>query len=72
MVEVLPCDSLKEDAEWRRLEAVMETEINLVTMNGRLENQQPQNQQVVLQHNEERESMMNCDINDKSAQTKGL
>lgn len=50
VIQVLPRDALEEDAERWGLQVVMETEVELVPMDCRLEHQQPQHHQVVLQH----------------------
>ena len=50
VIKVLPRDALEDDAEGRGLQVVMETEVELVPMDGCLEHQQPEHHQVVLQH----------------------
>lgn len=49
MVKVLPCDAVEDDAEGRRLQVVTETEVELVPMDGCLEDEQPEHHQMVLQ-----------------------
>lgn len=50
VIQVLPSDALEDDAEGRGLQVVMETEVELVAMDSRLEHQQSQHHQMVLQH----------------------
>lgn len=50
MIQVLPRDSLEDDAEGQRLQVVVETEVELVAMDSRLERQQAQHHQMILQH----------------------
>lgn len=49
MIQVLSRDALEDDAEGRGLQVVVETEVELVPMDCRLEHQQPQQHQMVLQ-----------------------
>lgn len=50
MIHVLPGDAMEDDAERRGLQVVVETEVELVAMDGHLERQQPQHHQMILQH----------------------
>lgn len=50
MVQVLSRDSLEDDAEGRSLQIIVETEVELVPMDGRLKDQKPQHHQMILQH----------------------
>lgn len=49
MVQVLSCDALEDNAKGRGLKVVVETVVELVSMDCRLEHQQPQHHQMVLQ-----------------------
>lgn len=49
MIEVLPRDAVEDDAEGWRLQVVTETEVELVAMDSRLEDKQPEHHQMVLQ-----------------------
>lgn len=48
-IEVLPRDAVEDDAEGWRLQVVTETEVELVAMDSRLEDEQPEHHQMVLQ-----------------------
>lgn len=56
VVEVLPRDAVEDDAEGRRLQVVTEAEVELVAMDGCLEDEQPEHHQMVLQQ----EKYLNC------------
>lgn len=48
MIQVLPGDALEDNAEGWRLQAVIETKVELVAVDSRLEHQQTQDHQMVL------------------------
>lgn len=50
VIQVLSCDALEDDAEGGGLKVIMETKVELVAMDSRLEHQQSQHQQMVLPH----------------------
>lgn len=48
MVQVLSCDTEKDDAEGWGLEVIVETEVELMPMDCGFKHQQPQHHQMVL------------------------